>query len=170
MVRSIKEDLNASVFDTPTKRAFALYYLDKLLGQGIPYYWGGDDPLQGFDCNGVIHELLQAVGLEPHGFDCTAHELYLKYKHLKVEGNGHAGCLAFWFKSGKAIHVEMMIDSARTVGASGGGKKVTSLQAAIKYNAFLKPRPIDYRGSSYIIVDPFKAEDLPQEDSNEEPV
>jgi hypothetical protein len=50
----------------------------------------------------------------------------------------------------------MMIDDYHTVGASGGGSKVTDVAAAIKYNAFVKMRPVDYRGENYKVIDPFK--------------
>jgi len=145
--------------DILTLREAALQYLNALLIQGIPYLWGGDDPLAGFDCSGMIHEIHQAIGLEPHNVDSTAHDLYLKYKIQKTE-DPQPGDLVFWFKDGKAIHVEMIwiLTTAGpiTVGASGGGSKTKTLQDAIKNNAFIKPRPITYRGINYKIVDPFK--------------
>lgn len=133
-------------------RTQAVWYLTRWLG--IFYKWGGDDP-SGWDCNGLIHEVLQAVGLEPHGFDCTAHELYLRHKDKK-EDKPFPGRLIFWFKSGKAIHVEMCFDEYLAVGASGGGSKTNTREDAIKYNAFVKMRPWNYRGESYKIIDPFK--------------
>ena len=49
------------------------WYISKWIGK--PYIWGGDD-FSGFDCSGLIHEALQAAGLENRGYDCTANELY----------------------------------------------------------------------------------------------
>ena len=110
--------------------------------------------MAGFDCSGLIHEVLQGVGLEKHGFDSTAQGLYLRFKSNK--GEPGAGCLVFWFKDGKAIHVEMMIDRDHTIGASGGGSKTKTIADAIKHNAFVKMRPLNYRGENYKIIDPFK--------------
>lgn len=141
----------------PEQREQALWYLNALLIMGLPYVWGGDDSLAGFDCSGLVHEVLQSVGLEPHGHDSIAHDIYLKYKHKPAyDMSRRAGCLVFWFKDGKATHVEMMINSWQVVGASGGGSKTKTLADAIKHNAFIKPRPIDYRGSNFKVVDPFK--------------
>jgi hypothetical protein len=56
-------------------RAKAAEYVWTFLG--LPYRWGGDDPIQGFDCSGLIVEVLQAVGLLPHGSDLTANGLYI---------------------------------------------------------------------------------------------
>ena len=122
---------------------------------GLPYIWGGDDPVRGFDCSGLVVEVLQAVGLLPHKSDLTANGLYLRYAQRRVE-QGYAGCLVFWFSpAGLATHVELMVDDYHTIGASGGGSSTTSPQAAVDQNAFVKMRPLGYCGSSYKIVDPF---------------
>jgi len=137
-----------------------VWYVCRFLGQPIPYKWGGDDPLAGFDCNGIVHEGLQSVGLEEHGYDCTAHQIYLNFKGegCLVKGpdqNPMEGCLVFWFKDGKAYHVAMCINRFFVVEMSGGGSKTTTLDDAIKHNAFIKMRPIGYRGDNYKWFDPF---------------
>jgi cell wall-associated NlpC family hydrolase len=135
-------------------RAKAAEYVWSFLG--LPYRWGGDDPIQGFDCSGLVIEVLQSVGILPHGFDTTAEGLYQRFK-VNTVAKGYAGCIVLWFNaSGLATHVEFMADDYHTVGASGGGSATTSTQAAIEQNAFVKMRPLDYRGSNYKIVDPFK--------------
>lgn len=123
---------------------------------GVPYLWAGDDPVFGFDCSGLAHEFLQAIGLERHGYDSTADDLWNRFKLYGVQ-KGCAGCLAFWMSAtGRAMHVEIMIDENYTVGASGGGSATTSIGAAAAKNAFVKMRPLNYRGSFLRIVDPFK--------------
>jgi len=132
----------------------AVWYLKQW--PGTPYLWGGDD-FSGFDCSGLILEVLQSVGVLPHGIDMTAHSLYLRFKKNPAKpGPGH---LVFWFRDGRAIHVEMMVNDMFTIGASGGGHKVKSIKDAIKYNAFVKMRPLEYRGANYKIVDPFKEDE-----------
>lgn len=136
------------------KRASAIRYIWAFLG--TPYRWGGDDPLAGFDCSGLVIEVLTGVGILPHGFDATAEGLYQRFKVNEVE-KGYAGCLCLWFNAtGKMTHVEMMVDDGHTIGASGGGSATTSTDAAAAQNAFVKLRPLGYRGSRYILVDPFK--------------
>ena len=135
------------------KRASAIRYVWSFIG--LPYRWGGDDSILGFDCSGLVIEVLTGVGILPHGFDTTADGLYQRFKINEV-AKGYAGCLCLWFTSRLATHVEMMIDDLHTIGASGGGSATTSEGAAAAQNAFVKLRPLGYRGQNYILVDPFK--------------
>lgn len=124
-----------------------------------PYVWGGDDPLRGFDCSGLIVEVLQGVGLIRRGTDMCADDLlkYLRNQGIRTTLNPRPGTLVFWLnKAGtRAVHVEMVIDSEHTIGASGGGEGCKTLEDAIRLNAFVKLNHIDYRGENYVMVDPF---------------
>ena len=131
------------------KRQLAKRYAFSFLG--IPYSWGGDDPSEGFDCSGLIVEVLKGVGLLPLWIDLTADGLYRRFQDRKVE-SPYCGCLAFVFKGNRAIHVEFCIDEYHTIGASGGGRFVKTRADAIKYNAFVKLRPIR---TGMVFVDPF---------------
>lgn len=141
-------------------RTTAVWYLKQFIG--LPYRWGGDDPLAGFDCSGLIHEVLQATGQEQRGYDCTAADLYWRYQPNTVD-KGYAGCLVFWYVvwngAEKVIHVEMMIDDKFCIGASGGGEDIDSYEAAVRENAYIKMNPINYRGDQYHICDPFMVRD-----------
>jgi len=132
-------------------RRRAVVYLQKWIGHF--YLWGGDDP-SGFDCSGLILEVLKSVDLIRPNIDMTAYDLYRCFnKNQKLQPG--SGKLVFWFREAKVIHVEMMIDSYHTIGASGGGSATKTIQDAIKHNAFVKMRPLNYRGSNYKICDPF---------------
>ena len=134
-------------------RAAAVRYAWTFLG--LPYRWGGNDTIYGFDCSGLIVEVLQGVGLLLHGTDMTANGFYLRYKN-HVVAKGYAGCLVLWFNpAGLATHIEMMVDDYHTIGASGGGSSTTSTDAAADSNAFVKMRPLGYRGGNFKLVDPF---------------
>jgi len=137
-----------------TRRELALEYIGSWLG--TPYSYGGNDSLEGFDCSGMVIEVLQSVGILPHIFDDTAHGLYLKYKDNLVECDKiRPGCLIFWFKAGRARHVMMIYDYGYVIGACGGGGDTKTTKDAIRDNAFVKLRPIGYNGDSYKICDPF---------------
>jgi len=140
-----------------TRRELALKYIWSWLG--TQYSYGGNDSIEGFDCSGMVIEVLQSVGILPHKFDDTAHGLYLKYKDKLVEADKiRPGCLTFWFKNGKARHVMMIYSPGCVIGACGGGGDTKTTKDAIRDNAFVKLRPIGYNGDSYKICDPFKDE------------
>lgn len=122
---------------------------------GLPYIWGGDDPVAGFDCSGFVIEVLRSVGILPRAGDWTADDLYRKWAHNTVVAPA-AGCLAFWRRDGRMTHVEFCLDSHHTIGASGGGSATTTPDQAIQQNAYIKVRPIR---PGAIYVDPF-AEDI----------
>jgi len=120
-----------------------------------PYKWGGDD-FSSMDCSGFIIEVLQGVGILPHGRDYSAHDLYMLFKP-NVVALGYAGCLAFWLDDkGHAVHVMLLIDNTHVIGASGGGSKTDDLADAIRDNAFIKMRPLTYRKGTSVIIDPYK--------------
>ena len=139
-------------------RDLAVKYLWEWIG--TKYHYGGDDSIIGFDCSGLIVEVLQAVGIlegaNQNYRDWTAHGLYLKFKDHKPSDPVQDGSLIFWFRNGKAIHVGMVIESDYCISSASGNEDTTTTEEAIKQNAFVKLRPIAYRGDSFKIVDPFK--------------
>lgn len=136
------------------RRALMVDYACRFIG--TRYHWGGDDPMTGFDCSGFVIECLKAVGLLGQ-VDVTADGLYCYFKPGTVEA-AHAGCLAFWLdEAGRAVHVMLTIDPLHVLGAAGGGSKTTTAEEAATANAFIKIRPLSYRGGpAPVIVDPFK--------------
>ena len=136
----------------PKKREIAIEIAKSYLG--TPYIWGGDDP-EGFDCSGFAIEILKSVGILPRRGDWTAYQLWERLKEFKA-AKAKLGCLVFWQnKNGKVIHVEFCLTDDLAIGASGGGSKVTNREAAMKYNAFVKVRPIESRKGIFGFLDPF---------------
>ncbi len=121
-----------------------------------PYIWGGDDPVNGFDCSGFCIEILKSIGLLPRKGDWTAQGLWNKFYKHEVD-KPHAGCLVFWtnVKGDKIIHVEYAISSHLCIGASGGGSKTRSKQDAINQNAYIKVRPWGSRPRVKGFIDPY---------------
>jgi hypothetical protein len=123
---------------------------------GTWYTWGGDDP-SGFDCSGLVIECLKSVGILPRGrqYDWTANGLWHLLSNKRVAYPA-AGRLVFWQNDqGHCIHVELCINETLAIGASGGGPFVRCLDDAIKYNAFIKIRPIESRKGIKGYIDPF---------------
>ena len=120
---------------------------------GSAYTWGGDDAIAGFDCSGLIIEILKSVGKLPRKGDWTAGGLFLRFRDKKVMV-AKEGCLVFYAKNNKVNHVEYVWKRGLTIGASGGGSTTLTKQDAIEQNAYVKVRPM--RVGYYAIVNPFK--------------
>lgn len=110
---------------------------------GQPYRWGGDDPVDGFDCSGLCIELLQAAGVFPQGKDLPAAGLADFYSQFSSGPHGF-GSLVF-FGTGRISHVGFCLTELLMLEAGGGGSKTLTLADAAKQNAFVRVRPIKTR-------------------------
>jgi len=132
--------------------------------RGLWYSWGGDDPAQGFDCSGLIVEIMKTCGLIARQADMTASGIYqmLAKNGKSLQSASGPGCLAFWGATAKPdmiYHVEMIwvgLDGKWfSIGASGGTSKTVTREDAMRDNAFIKVRPVDGRGGYVFFADPF---------------
>lgn len=123
---------------------------------GKPYRWGGDDAIEGYDCSGLVQELLFSAGAHPNPkVDHTAQMLFDYFSQRSTWNSLTVGALAFYGQSTtRIIHVAMLIDPYRIIEAGGGGSKTTTLEAAVAQNAFVRIRPIRYRSDLVAIVKP----------------
>jgi hypothetical protein len=123
-------------------RAAALYLWERELGQ--PYLWAGDDPILGFDCSGLVVEVLKAVGVLPRIGDWTAEALAVHFQSRETT-RLRPGCLLFYNRHHKIGHVEVVWkvigDRVLTIGAAGGGRKTKTREDAAEQNAYVKVRP-----------------------------
>lgn len=123
----------------------ALWQWSALQFLGIPYRWGGDDPIEGFDCSGLAQELQAILGIDQRG-DQTAQGIYEFWKDKSNVGPRDSGTLLFYGASKqKIIHVATCIDRDSLIEAGGGGSLTTSLEAAAKHNAYVRVRPFSNR-------------------------
>ena len=121
---------------------------------GTPYRWGGDDPMDGFDCSGFVQELLASCGIDPPA-DQTAQGLYNHFEKLGGYNKHGCGALAFYGKSVTQItHVALMIDPYRIVEAGGGGSKTLTRQDAAAQNAYVRVRLLNARGDLVAVIKP----------------
>lgn len=153
----------------PEPREIALYVWERALF--LPYHWGGNDPMEGFDCSGLVVEGLKAAGRFGRTTDMTAHQMYEHFRQTGlvvpapwetlVPSEAAAlrpGCLVFFDRDGNRTieHVEIVWrnDGAEvfTVGASGGGSRTVTVEDARQHDAYVKIRPAD---GWIAAVDPF---------------
>lgn len=124
---------------------------------GTSYSWGGDDPIAGFDCSGLIQELLASIGMDPPG-DQTAQGLYeyfSKFAHSTEKG---LGAMVFFGRSINEItHIAMMISGHILIEAGGGGWKTVTPQIAAEQNAFVRLRPYGHRQDIVAVIRPYYA-------------
>lgn len=141
-------------------RAAALFVWESFLN--VPYRWGGDDPLDGVDCSGLVNEGLKATGLIPREGDFTADQLlnvlFRTRPRYRLTTELVPGMLVF-FGEPKVVHVEIVwavfADRVLTIGASGGGSATVDRALAARQNAYVKIRRISQPW--LCAVDPFLA-------------
>jgi len=121
-----------------------IYYAMRFIG--VPYKWGGSNPISGFDCSGFVQECLIAVGFFDSSIDRNAQILHDYFKDNDFIISTSKGSIAFYGKSIKEIkHIAIMVDNSRIIEAGAGGPEITDKQHADLHNAFIRIRPLKYR-------------------------
>lgn len=128
-------------------REYALSFL------GLPYLWGGDDPVAGFDCSGLALELLWSQGIGPK-HDTTAHDLegFLLQKGYPVAPQ--FGAFAFYGRKDRRTHVAFCLSQGLILEAGGGGSRTTDKASAIQQNAYVRIRPLKHRNDLQSVIMP----------------
>ncbi len=123
---------------------------------GVRYHFGGNDPLQGFDCSGFVQELLMASGeLSFSTPKMNCQQIYNFYAKLPKLPGGGPGALAFFGKDAKTVsHIGFCVDTNTMVEAGGGDSTTLTMEEAIKRNAFVKLRPLRYRRDLLCCIKP----------------
>lgn len=121
----------------------------------IPYRWGGDDPMQGYDCSGFVQDIYAQFGIDPTG-DQTAQAYYDFFKDKSHKDLRRSGSLYFYGASlDKITHIAMGIGSDLIIEAGGGGSRTTNEAMASAQNAFIRIRPTSHRKDLLAVLSPF---------------
>ena len=111
-----------------------------LTQNGLPYIWGGQSPVVGFDCSGFVVWLLQSVGYVIT--DHTAKQLSYIFESTRVHGTPKAGCIAFYGFGGEVSHCMVVTrvwnnGAIAVTGARGGGSDTTTIDVAEEKRAYV---------------------------------
>jgi len=121
---------------------------------GTPYIWGGDDPINGFDCSGFAQEYLASFGKDPPG-DQTANSLYRYFlKHGEIKKHCDLGYLLFFGDKERIKHVAIGLTADLMIEAGGGTSVTRTINDAIIQNAYIRIRPHNSRNDLVVILDP----------------
>jgi len=120
-------------------------YLMKFMG--TPYIWMGNNPLHGFDCSGLVCEGLRSIGLIRRAEDLNSQMLHNKWPVAKRTVPPQRGDLLFFGKDSEQItHVAIAYSGGLMIEAGGGDSRSTTKEIAAMQNAFVRIRPISFRG------------------------
>lgn len=120
---------------------------------GAFYSWGGNGP--GYDCSGLLCEILRASGLVSEGYRNSALGMYLDFKSKWDEiDEPEPGAVIFYLdQKGVINHVAYVVSRNLVVEAAGGGSKTITEADAKRDRAFVRIRPYNYR-THYKILRP----------------
>jgi cell wall-associated NlpC family hydrolase len=114
----------------------------------LPYRWGGENPLTGYDCSGLVVELFKTLAMVPASYDATSQMLFntTHKDHDQKLRSCKFGDLVFYGATNKSItHVGICINDNLMIEAGGGGSRTTTRDAAEKQNAWVRIRGISRR-------------------------
>lgn len=121
---------------------------------GVPYIWGGKNPMTGFDCSGFVEWCLESVGYDLPG-QFNAQALRNHFIAAGVESKPCMGALVFFGDSlTKITHVGLLLNSVLMVEAGGGDSRCTTLDYAKTKGACVRIRPYQRRKDVVSIVLP----------------
>jgi cell wall-associated NlpC family hydrolase len=121
---------------------------------GQPYIWGAEGVI-GFDCSGLVQEILRSVGEDPMG-DQNAQSLYAYFLKAGREIDQlETGGIVFYGHGLREItHVAFGIDNFRVIEAGGGGAACTTPVKAAQMKAMVRIRPYRHRSDMLIVLMP----------------
>lgn len=127
-------------------KAYALALLGK------PYKWGGNNALTGFDCSGLVLELLRSAG---HGLpDMSSQQIFDHFKNAQWNVYG-LGSLAFFGRDAARItHIAFLLNEYQMIEAGGGDSTTVNRSEAEAKNAVVRIRPIKARKDLVAVIKP----------------
>lgn len=123
---------------------------------GIPYIYGGNNPLTGMDCSGLMQWIFHAIGFAPHD-RCDAQQLYNMYSSqlAKSIATPQKGALVFYGKDMHSIdHIAFAINDNWIIESAGGDHTTLTIADAKIRGACVRERLYNYRKDLVAIILP----------------
>lgn len=119
-----------------------------------PQFVGGDDPVIGADCSGMVSECLRVTG-DIGGYERLSSQQMLErfWDYVVVDGQPQRGDLLF-YGDGSAMpgsshpnvyHVALMETDYHMIEAGGGASGIDTIVEAAGNNSFVRRRPVEWR-------------------------
>lgn len=114
---------------------------------GVPYLHGSNDPLSGLDSFGFINAMWSIT----NGVSPAIHSLeeLVRLSHIEpadVDRSSVVGGIALYAgKTGVVNHCMYLLNEALAVGAVGGNRYTRDTKLALKRDAVVKVKPLEYR-------------------------
>lgn len=132
----------------------AIRYAEHFIG--LPYKWGGSNPVDGMDCSGFVQAVLQSVGIDPPG-DQTAQALFAYFSKEGQEKRLASGCLLFFGADKSRIsHIALAVNEWQMIEAGGGDSTTKTVAEAARQNAYVRIRPVANRSDLRASIMPNK--------------
>lgn len=133
---------------------------------GTPYYWGGNNPVQGYDCSGFVMDYMAMYGIGPKE-DSSAQMIFNYFQkdaNTKVENYYPGlGALVFYgtrvkvsgsWRVKNITHIGVMINENQIAEAGGGDRRTLTMDEAAEQNAYVRIRPYNRRKDIVFILTP----------------
>ena len=121
----------------------------------VPYVWGGNHPLEGFDCSGFCLWVLKSAGVGPKN-DCTAQDIYNYFEVQGISRRAHGpGALAFYGESlTKISHIAFCLNAYQVIEAGGGSPHCNTKEKAKEIGAMVRVVHLQSRKDLLAILTP----------------
>lgn len=120
---------------------------------GVPYKWGGENPISGMDCSGLVSECLEAFGIIKGRL--TAQGIYQAIRDTSQPNISLPGSIIFFGSSVSHIsHIGILTHPQLMLEAGNGGEGIFNQEEADLANAFVRIRPVSRRRDCVSILLP----------------